>query len=215
MPPTGSSPAGLHRRCCARAAAAAPPAARRASPGCRHCRRHAGRLTWWRPFGPHGASRSASIIASRTCSPVAMHGTLPDTVDHPERTGSGTWGIGRTSSACHASPWVAVSFSDCIPCPTTGQGQEPPPRFTSVQFNSVQNILSRHPLQVKFNSLLDIPRSRSNVRPGRELNVCSRAREPRRPAVPSNAPVEPGSRWGRSVRRQTLAVSVRMPGRPA
>ena len=35
--------------------------------------RHAGRSTWWRPFGPHSTARSASIIASRTCSPVAMH----------------------------------------------------------------------------------------------------------------------------------------------
>ena len=28
---------------------------------------------WWRPFGPHSTAWSASIIASRTCSPVAMH----------------------------------------------------------------------------------------------------------------------------------------------
>ena len=35
---------------------------------------------------------------------------------------------------------VAVSFSDCIPCPTTGQGQEPPPASHQLKFNSVRDI---------------------------------------------------------------------------
>ena len=51
--------------------------------------------------------------------------------------------VGRTSSACHVSPWVAVSFSDCIPCPTTGQGQEPPPASHQLKFNSVRDIPSK------------------------------------------------------------------------
>ena len=35
---------------------------------------------------------------------------------------------------------MAVSFSDCIPCPTTGQGQEPPPASHQLKFNSVRDI---------------------------------------------------------------------------
>ena len=72
---------------------------------------------------------------------------FPDTVDHAEdrqrhldRDGSRAGGGGRTSSASHASPWVAVSFFDCIPCPTTGQGQEPPPASSQLKFNSVRDI---------------------------------------------------------------------------
>ena len=37
---------------------------------------------------------------------------------------------------------MAVSFSDCIPRPTTGQGQEPPPASHQLKFNSVRDIPS-------------------------------------------------------------------------
>ena len=112
-PPTGSSPAVPRRPRSAPGAAAPRPAARRASPDSPHSRRrHAGRSTWWRPFGPHSTARTASIIASRTCSPVAMHKpwnasrtpcTTPEHRQrHLNRDGSRVRGVGRTSSACHA-----------------------------------------------------------------------------------------------------------------
>ena len=40
---------------------------------------------------------------------------------------------------------MAVSFSDCIPCPTTGQGQEPPPASHQLKFNSVRDIPNLQP----------------------------------------------------------------------
>ena len=71
----GTSPSVLRTR-----SRGARPAARRASPGCRHSRR-GGPLNLMAPL----RAGSASIIASRTCRPVAMHNPWnADTVDHAE-----------------------------------------------------------------------------------------------------------------------------------
>ena len=56
----------------------------------------------------------------------------------------GCGGVGRTSSACHASPWVALLLLESTPVLSHRTGAR-----------------SRHPLQAKLNSLRDIPRSRT------------------------------------------------------
>ena len=71
---------------------------------------------------------------------------FPDTVDHAEdrqrhldRDGARAGGLaGRLPPVMLRHGWQ--SPFDCIPCPTTGQGQEPPPASSQLKFNSVRDI---------------------------------------------------------------------------
>ena len=114
------------------------------------------------PSAPRGPRDLMAPLRTTQDFPVRLHHRLqdlqpgrdakamdrfPDTVDHAEHPAGApgswrvaSWGGVRTSSACHASPWVAVSFSDCIPCPTTGQGQKLPPASHQPKINSVRDI---------------------------------------------------------------------------